>query len=706
MSGVPRQRGRACWSRSAPRPRTAARTSPWRRRPPTACCCACSTSDGDGDPASRCRTTTPGSGTGSCRASGPGRRTATAPRARSTRPAGCAATRPSCCSTRTPGPSAARSASDRRSSATSPATPTRPSALDSAATCRAAWWSTPTFAWSDRPAPAPPVRRHRHLRGARQGLHGDPPRRAGRAARHLRRAGPRGGHRPPARPRRHRGRAAPGAPQRARGVPGRARPDQLLGLQHHRLLRSARRLLRRGPRRAGRAARSPSSRPWSTPCTRAGLEVLLDVVFNHTAEGDQLGPTLCHRGLDNAAYYRLDPDDPRRYLDTTGCGNSLERGDPLALQLIMDSLRYWLTEMRVDGFRFDLAPTLAREHGGFDRVSAFFDLVSQDPVVSRAKLIAEPWDVGQADSYDVGRFPPLWREWNGRYRDTVRDFWRSHEGLLGEFATRFTGSSDLYGGRGTPTDGVGQPDHRARRLHARRPGLLRRQAQRGQRRGQPRRHRRQPLVELRRRGARPPTRRSSPCAAARAAPCSRRCCCPSACRCCSAATSSAAPSRATTTPTARTTRSPGSTGPHVDEDLLAFTRRLIALRRAHPVFRRRRFLAGADAAELRWFTPAGTPMTAADWADPGARSVALYLDGADAPDRADDGSDAARRRLPRAGQRLVGAAAFVVPATRTGQVWAARSTPSTRAPQSRRRSSSRPKRCWWGPVPCWFSAVP
>jgi isoamylase len=154
----------------------------------------------------------------------------------------------------------------------------------------------------------------------------------------------------------------------------------------------------------------------------ADLDVILDVVFNHTAEGDHPGPTLCHRGLDNSAYYRLDPADPSHYVDTTGCGNSLNAGDPVTLQLIMDSLRYWLTDMGVDGFRFDLAPTLARQERGFDKLSAFFDLVSQDPVVSRAKLIAEPWDVGRADSYDLGRFPPLWREWNGRYRDVVRDF--------------------------------------------------------------------------------------------------------------------------------------------------------------------------------------------------------------------------------------------------------------------------------------------
>jgi isoamylase len=155
----------------------------------------------------------------------------------------------------------------------------------------------------------------------------------------------------------------------------------------------------------------------------AGLEVILDVVFNHTAEADHTGLTLCYRGLDNAAYYRLDPVDPRRYFDTTGCGNSLNAGHPLTLQLIMDSLRYWLTEMRVDGFRFDLAPTLARQEGEFEKKSAFFDLVSQNPVVSRAKLIAEPWDVGQMDGYEVGGFPPLWR-------GVERQVPRHHAGLL------------------------------------------------------------------------------------------------------------------------------------------------------------------------------------------------------------------------------------------------------------------------------------
>ena len=178
---------------------------------------------------------------------------------------------------------------------------------------------------------------------------------------------------------------------------------------------------------------------------RAGLEVVLDVVFNHTAEAGPDGPALCFCGIDNLAYYRVDPGDPGAYYDTTGCGNALNAGDPIMLQLMMDSLRYWLTEMHADGFRFDLAPTLARQEGAFDKVSAFLDMCSQDPVVSRAKLVAEPWDVGQMDSYDLGRFPPLWREWNGKYRDTMRDFWRSHLVGIGEFANRFTGSSDLYG---------------------------------------------------------------------------------------------------------------------------------------------------------------------------------------------------------------------------------------------------------------------
>ena len=175
----------------------------------------------------------------------------------------------------------------------------------------------------------------------------------------------------------------------------------------------------------------------------AGIEVILDVVYNHTAESDHRGPTLSFRGIDNAAYYRLRDDDPRYYVDYTGCGNSLNVRHPHALQLILDSLRYWILEMHVDGFRFDLASALARELHDVDRLSAFFDLVQQDPVVSQVKLIAEPWDVGEG-GYQVGNFPPLWSEWNGKYRDTVRDFWRGQPYTLAEFASRLTGSSDLY----------------------------------------------------------------------------------------------------------------------------------------------------------------------------------------------------------------------------------------------------------------------
>ena len=175
----------------------------------------------------------------------------------------------------------------------------------------------------------------------------------------------------------------------------------------------------------------------------ADIEVILDVVYNHTAEGNHLGPTLCFRGIDNAAYYRLVDEDQSHYYDTTGTGNSLLMRHPHVLQLLMDSLRYWVNEMHVDGFRFDLASTLARQFHEVDRLSAFFDLVQQDPVISQVKLIAEPWDVGDG-GYQVGGFPPLWSEWNGQYRDTVRDFWRGEPATLGEFASRLTGSSDLY----------------------------------------------------------------------------------------------------------------------------------------------------------------------------------------------------------------------------------------------------------------------
>jgi glycogen operon protein len=175
----------------------------------------------------------------------------------------------------------------------------------------------------------------------------------------------------------------------------------------------------------------------------AGIEVILDVVYNHTAEGNHLGPTLCFRGIDNLAYYRLRPDNPRLYLDFTGTGNTFNLLHPRTLQLVMDSLRYWVLEMRVDGFRFDLASSLARDHKGVNKLHAFFEIIHQDPVLSQVKLIAEPWDVGEG-GYQVGNFPVLWAEWNGKYRDAMRSFWKGDEGRVGEMAYRLTGSPDLY----------------------------------------------------------------------------------------------------------------------------------------------------------------------------------------------------------------------------------------------------------------------
>jgi isoamylase len=371
----------------------------------------------------------------------------------------------------------------------------------------------------------------------------------------------------------------------------------------------------------------------------AGLEVVLDVVFNHTAESGPGGPTLCHRGLDNAAYYRLDPNDPSRYVDTTGTGNSLNTADATTLRMVMDSLRYWVSEMGVDGFRFDLAPTLGREDGDFDPFSTFFDTVGQDPVVSQVKLIAEPWDVGRMDSYDIGRFPPLWSEWNGRFRDTVRDWWRSHDGLLPDFATRLCGSADIYDrpdeGRrpsasvnfvtvhdgftlndlvsydrkhneaNTENNRDGSDDNRSWNRGAEGPtGDTDVNAMRA-------RQKRAFLVTL--------------------------------------LLSAGVPLLLGGDELGRTQR--GNNNAYcqdneitwfdwstVDEDLLRFTKELIALRRGHPVFRRRRYSTGKEAADLRWFTPSGTEMTAENWADSNARSVALFIDGLTDPDVGADGT--------------------------------------------------------------------
>jgi glycogen operon protein len=371
----------------------------------------------------------------------------------------------------------------------------------------------------------------------------------------------------------------------------------------------------------------------------AGLEVILDVVFNHTAEGGPDGPTLCHRGLDNAGYYRLDPSDPGRYVDTTGCGNSLNAGNPVALQMIMDSLRYWLSELHVDGFRFDLAPTLARRDGGFDQLSAFFDVVAQDPMVSRAKLIAEPWDVGQVDSYDVGRFPALWSEWNGRYRDSMRDFWRSHGGLLGEFASRLSGSWDLYGDRSTgrrPTASVNLITvHDGFTLA----DLVSYGEKHNEANGQANRDGNDDNRSWNC-GVEGPT--SNPEVLLLRARQSRA-------LLTTLLISAGVPQLLGGDEFGRTQL--GNNNAYcqdnattwfdwagLDKDLLDFTRMLIALRKNHPVFRRRRFLTGVSAADLRWFSPAGTEMTPDQWGDDGARCVAVLLDGSLDPDHAADGT--------------------------------------------------------------------
>ncbi|MET9021700.1 glycogen debranching protein GlgX [Actinopolymorpha sp. NPDC004070] len=363
---------------------------------------------------------------------------------------------------------------------------------------------------------------------------------------------------------------------------------------------------------------------------RANIEVILDVVYNHTAEGNHQGPTMAFRGIDNAAYYRLVDHDPRYYMDTTGTGNSLLMRHPHVLQLIMDSLRYWVTEMHVDGFRFDLAATLARQFHEVDRLSVFFDLVQQDPIVSQVKLIAEPWDVGPG-GYQVGNFPPLWTEWNGKYRDCVRDFWRGEPATLGEFAMRLTGSSDLYEDDGrkpyasinfiTAHDGFtlndlvsynskhneangennndGTDDNRSWNSGTEGPTddpdvlALRRRQQRNF------------LTTL--------------------------------------FLSQGVPMMLYGDEFGRTQK--GNNNAYcqdneiswidwgaVDSDLLGYARAVSELRSAHPVFRRRRFFAGIDGAgdklgDVAWLKPDGNDMTERDWTAGFAKSLTVFLNG-------------------------------------------------------------------------------
>ncbi len=365
----------------------------------------------------------------------------------------------------------------------------------------------------------------------------------------------------------------------------------------------------------------------------AGIEVILDVVYNHTAEGNHLGPTIAFRGIDNEAYYRLVDGDRAHYMDYTGTGNSLNVRDPHPLQMIMDSLRYWVTEMHVDGFRFDLASTLARELHDVDRLATFFDLVQQDPVVSQVKLIAEPWDVGEG-GYQVGNFPPLWTEWNGKYRDTVRDFWRGEPATLGEFASRITGSSDLYANNGrrptasinfvTAHDGFTLNDlvsynekHNAANGEGNRDGES---------------HNRswncgvegptddETVLKLRERQHRNFLT--------------------------TLLLSLGTPMLAHGDEMGRTQR--GNNNVYCqdnelswinwdlaseNEEFVEFTKRLIRIRQNHPVFRRRRFLAGGPLGsevrdrDIAWLTPAGRLMTQDDWGFAFGKSLMVYLNG-------------------------------------------------------------------------------
>jgi isoamylase len=393
----------------------------------------------------------------------------------------------------------------------------------------------------------------------------------------------------------------------------------------------------------------------------AGIEVILDVVYNHTAEGNHLGPTLSHRGLDNPSYYRLNTTDPSFYLDTTGTGNSLNVGNPKALQMIMDSLRYWLTSMGVDGFRFDLAPTLARQDYAFDQMSSFLTLVSQDPIISRAKLIAEPWDLGH-DGYALGRFPPLWCEWNGKYSATMRDFWRSHNIGLAEFATRLCGSLDLFERRG-PTASVNFVTcHDGFTLR----DLVSYHSKHNKANGE---NNRDGTNDNRswNCGAEGPT--TDPAILALRQRQSRAILT-------TLLLSFGVPMLLGGDEMGRTQQ--GNNNGYcqdneltwvdwssTDDELLAFTRRLIALRKEHPVFRRR-FFPEAETSELGWFAPAGTSMTEADWADDSALSLTLYLNGSSHPDWAAVGQDDDFLVLFNAWWEPL---EFVIPATRDGQAW-------------------------------------
>ncbi|HEV8674120.1 MAG TPA: glycogen debranching protein GlgX [Methylomirabilota bacterium] len=364
----------------------------------------------------------------------------------------------------------------------------------------------------------------------------------------------------------------------------------------------------------------------------AGIEVILDVVYNHTAEGNQLGPTLCFRGIDNAAYYRLVADDRRHYMDYTGCGNTLNMTHPRTLQLIMDSLRYWILEMHVDGFRFDLAAALARELSDVDRLGAFFDIIHQDPVISQVKLIAEPWDLGEG-GYQVGNFPVLWAEWNGQYRDTVRAYWKGDEGQAGPLAYRLTGSSDLYGRGGrrpyasinfvTAHDGFTLAD------------LVSYNQKHNEANGEENRDGADHNLSWNC-GAEGPTDDQGVAALRERQKRNFMA---------TLLLSQGVPMLAGGDEIGRTQQGNNNAYCQDNElswhdwnldrarrDLLRFVRFLIGLRRRHPVLRRRQFfygrrIHGSEVKDLAWFRPDGKEMTEEDWTNPHTRCFGLRLSG-------------------------------------------------------------------------------
>ncbi len=362
----------------------------------------------------------------------------------------------------------------------------------------------------------------------------------------------------------------------------------------------------------------------------AEIEVILDVAYNHTAEGNHLGPTLGFRGIDNAAYYRLVPDDRRYYMDYTGCGNTLNMMHPRVLQLIMDSLRYWIEEMHVDGFRFDVAAALARELHDVDRLGAFFDIIHQDPVISRVKLIAEPWDLGHG-GYQVGNFPPGWSEWNGKYRDAVRDYWRGADWTLGDLAYRLTGSSDLY-------EASGRRPHASVNFVTAHDGFTLRDLvsyndKRNEANGEDNRdgesHNRSWNC-----GVEGPT--DDPAVAALRARQTRN-------MLTTLLLSQGVPMLLGGDEIGRTQQGNNNgycqdnelswhDWAHVDGPLLEFTRRLVQFRRAHPVFRRRRWfqgraIHGQGVSDVGWFNPDGVQMTEDHWGEGCARSLGVFLNG-------------------------------------------------------------------------------